>query len=336
MTLNRFCGSGLQAVTFGAMGVASGAPGSGCRRRGREHVARGHRRRRRRPGRPQPAPAPTRTSRSRRGSAPISSRRCEGFSRDDAGSLRARSQARAAAAQDDGAFERSLSPVRDPDGKVVLLEADEYPRPNHGATGSPPCPRPSPRWDRRSLSPDGETYDQVRAPRLPAREGDPAPSTRRETPAGSSTARPRSPGVARRYLDRTACTPRARIGAFASVGTEPVFMLTAPAPASRKALAHASMTPADIDLWEINEAFAAVVLQTIRRARDRSRSASTSTAARSRSAIRSAPRARCSSVPPSTSSSAAIRHRSGHPLHRRRPGNRRDYRAIKRNGSSGG
>ncbi|HEX8111485.1 MAG TPA: acetyl-CoA C-acyltransferase, partial [Kofleriaceae bacterium] len=58
--------------------------------------------------------------------------------------------------------------------------------------------------------------------------------------------------------------PRARIRAFASVGSEPVIMLTGPAPAARKALAIAGLTPADIDLWEINEAFAAVVLQTIR------------------------------------------------------------------------
>jgi acetyl-CoA C-acetyltransferase len=50
----------------------------------------------------------------------------------------------------------------------------------------------------------------------------------------------------------------------ATVGSEPVIMLTAPAPASRKALRHAGMEPKDIDLWEINEAFATVPLQTIR------------------------------------------------------------------------
>jgi acetyl-CoA C-acetyltransferase len=54
--------------------------------------------------------------------------------------------------------------------------------------------------------------------------------------------------------------PRARIRAFASIGTEPTIMLTGPAPASEKALKRAGMKPADIDLWELNEAFAAVVL----------------------------------------------------------------------------
>jgi acetyl-CoA C-acetyltransferase len=59
--------------------------------------------------------------------------------------------------------------------------------------------------------------------------------------------------------------PRARIKAVATVGSDPLLMLTGPAPASRKALAQAGMSVADIDLWEINEAFAAVPLETIRR-----------------------------------------------------------------------
>jgi acetyl-CoA C-acetyltransferase len=58
--------------------------------------------------------------------------------------------------------------------------------------------------------------------------------------------------------------PRARIRAFASVGSEPTIMLTGPAAASRKALRLARMTTGDIDLWEINEAFAAVVLRFMR------------------------------------------------------------------------
>ena len=59
--------------------------------------------------------------------------------------------------------------------------------------------------------------------------------------------------------------PRARIRAMTTIGSDPVLMLTAPAPVSEKALRMAGMTARDIDLWEINEAFAAVVLQTIRR-----------------------------------------------------------------------
>ncbi len=58
--------------------------------------------------------------------------------------------------------------------------------------------------------------------------------------------------------------PRARIRATAAVGSEPVIMLTAPGPAALRALERARMSPGDIDLWEINEAFAAVPLKTIR------------------------------------------------------------------------
>jgi acetyl-CoA C-acetyltransferase len=60
---------------------------------------------------------------------------------------------------------------------------------------------------------------------------------------------------------RLGLTPRARIRAFASIGSEPTIMLTGPAAASRKALRRARMAVADIDLWEINEAFASVVLR---------------------------------------------------------------------------
>src|SRR5262249_2561919 len=63
---------------------------------------------------------------------------------------------------------------------------------------------------------------------------------------------------------RHGLVPRARIRAVGVVGSDPVLMLTGPAPAARKALAAARMSVGDIDLWEINEAFAAVVLQTAR------------------------------------------------------------------------
>jgi acetyl-CoA C-acetyltransferase len=66
------------------------------------------------------------------------------------------------------------------------------------------------------------------------------------------------------YVEAHGLKPRARIRAMATVGAEPIIMLTAPAPASLKALKKAGMHARDIDLWEINEAFAAVPLQTMR------------------------------------------------------------------------
>jgi acetyl-CoA C-acetyltransferase len=66
------------------------------------------------------------------------------------------------------------------------------------------------------------------------------------------------------YADKRGIKPRARIRATATAGAEPVIMLTAPTPASQKALALAGLQASDVDLWEINEAFAAVPLQTAR------------------------------------------------------------------------
>jgi len=66
------------------------------------------------------------------------------------------------------------------------------------------------------------------------------------------------------YANANGLKPRARIRAVATAGAEPVIMLTAPAPASERALKKAGMTASDIDLWEINEAFAVVPLQTMK------------------------------------------------------------------------
>src|SRR5206468_9091621 len=87
-------------------------------------------------------------------------------------------------------------------------------------------------------------------------------STRRATPRGSSTARPcwgnEQVGV------ELGLTPRARILATAVSGADPTIMLTGPAPASRKALTKAGLSVDDLDLIEINEAFAAVVLRFVK------------------------------------------------------------------------
>ena len=79
----------------------------------------------------------------------------------------------------------------------------------------------------------------------------------------SSTAQPLYCSPPGPTYGRTASTPRGRIRATAAVGSEPIIMLTAPGPAAQRCLAKAGMGAADIDLWEINEAFAAVVLKAI-------------------------------------------------------------------------
>jgi acetyl-CoA C-acetyltransferase len=114
-----------------------------------------------------------------------------------------------------------------------------------------------------AVGPAGETLDQLAVARYPA-----AGQVRHVHTAGNSSGL--ADGAAavlvasEDYVRAHGLRPRARVRAMATAGSEPLIMLTAPAPASRRALAAAGMAVGDVDLWEINEAFAVVPLQTIR------------------------------------------------------------------------
>ena len=88
--------------------------------------------------------------------------------------------------------------------------------------------------------------------------------TMRAIRPASSMARPRFSWARRKKGKALGLKPRAKMKAFASIGSEPAIMLTAPAEATRKVLARAGMNVKDIDLFEINEAFASVVLRFMR------------------------------------------------------------------------
>ncbi len=179
-----------------------------------------------------------------------------GISRVDADSYAVESQRRAAAAWQDGRFTRSVVPVADILGQVVL-EHDEHVRP---ATTLAELGGLRPSFERA-----GEEYgfDAIGIQRYPGVE-----RIRHIHHAGNSS------GI----VDGAAATllgsrqagmalglkPRARIRGFASVGTEPTIMLTGPAPAAEKALKRCGMVAGDIDLFEVNEAFAAVVIHFMR------------------------------------------------------------------------
>src|SRR6185369_11084448 len=164
--------------------------------------------------------------------------------------------------QRDGRFQKSLVPVRDPETGTVVL-ADEYPRPDTTAAGLASLKPAFEAQGAAPLGPDGETFDQVALKVYPQ-----VHRIHHVHTAGNSSGVVDGAAAvllaSESYVKAHGVRPRARIRAMATVGSEPVIMLTAPTPASRKALAQAGMQAADIDLWEINEAFAAVPLQTIR------------------------------------------------------------------------
>ncbi|WP_405014019.1 acetyl-CoA C-acetyltransferase [Kitasatospora sp. NBC_01539] len=176
-----------------------------------------------------------------------------GFSRTDVDAFAAESQARAAKAQADGLFDRSVVPVRDRNG-LVVLDRDEFVRPGttvETLAGLKP-----------SFAAIGEMggFDAVALQKYHWVE-----SIDHVHHAGNSSGIVDGAALvaigSREIGERYGLTPRARIVSAAVSGSEPTIMLTGPAPATRKALAKAGLTPGDIDLVEINEAFAAVALR---------------------------------------------------------------------------
>ncbi|MEV7289939.1 acetyl-CoA C-acetyltransferase [Streptomyces sp. NPDC093252] len=177
----------------------------------------------------------------------------EGFSRRDVDEYAALSQERAATAWKEGRFARSVVPVRDRSG-LTVLDHDEHPRPG---TTADSLARLKP-----SFADIGDLggFDAVALQKYHWVE-----RIDHVHHAGNSSGIVDGAALvaigSREIGERYGLTPRARIVSAAVSGSEPTIMLTGPAPATRKALARAGLTIDDIDLIEINEAFAAVVLR---------------------------------------------------------------------------
>ncbi|MFH8803391.1 acetyl-CoA C-acetyltransferase [Streptomyces sp. NPDC017936] len=180
----------------------------------------------------------------------------EGFSRRDVDEYAALSQERAATAWKEGRFDRSVVPVRDRSG-LVVLDHDEHPRPGTTADSLGGL--------KPSFADIGELggFDAVALQKYHWVE-----KIDHVHHAGNSSGIVDGAALvavgSREAGERHGLTPRARIVSAAVSGSEPTIMLTGPAPATRKALAKAGLTIDDIDLVEINEAFAAVVLRFVR------------------------------------------------------------------------
>ncbi|MCY1145074.1 acetyl-CoA C-acetyltransferase [Actinoplanes sp. Pm04-4] len=177
----------------------------------------------------------------------------EGFTREDVDAYAVQSQDRAAKAQAGGHFARSLVPVRDANG-LDILTADEHPRPGSTVESL---------GKLRASFARTEFFDAVALRKYPWLE-----RLEHVHHAGNSSGIVDGAGLvligSSSVGDDLGLTPRARIVGAAVTGADPTLMLTGPAPATLKALAVAGLTTKDIDLFEINEAFAAVVLKYIR------------------------------------------------------------------------
>lgn len=267
VTLDRFCGSGLTAASLAAAQIKSGmedlivaggtemmslitALGEEERAAGFKSLGIGTGNGRLQERHPQ----------SHQGVCADAIASLEGIGREALDAFSLESQQRAARAIKEGRFDRSMVPVVDDEGKVILAK-DEHPRPQTTAQ------------DLAALKPSftqiadfplegGATFRQLINRRYPDLK------IEHFHHAGSSS------GVvdgaaglllaSDTYARKHGLKPRARVVATANIGDDPTLMLNGPVPAAKKVLARAGLTVNDIDLWEVNEAFAVVVEKFIR------------------------------------------------------------------------
>jgi acetyl-CoA C-acetyltransferase len=249
--INRFCASGLDAVNFAAAEIMSGqhdmAVGGGVESMSRVGIgAAGG-------AWPMDPTIAIKTYFLPQGiSADLIATRY-GFSRDDVDAYAVESQKRAAAAWNDGRFKHSVMPVKDVNGLTILAK-DEHMRPS---TTMQSLAQLQPSFVQM-----GEMYgfDAVAVQAHPEVE-----KVDHVHHAGNSSGIVDGAAAvlvgSKKAGRRAGLKARARVKAFANIGSEPAIMLTGPIDVTRKVLKKAGMTLDDIDLIEINEAFASVVLR---------------------------------------------------------------------------
>jgi acetyl-CoA C-acetyltransferase len=268
VTLDRFCGGGISAVSLAAAQVMSGMEdlviaggtemmsGTGAlaqeeRAAGLTMYGMGAGNARLQKVHPQ----------SHQGVCGDAIASLEGISREDLDALGLRSQQRAAVAIAEGRFDKSLVPVVDDEGNVVL-DKDEYPRPQTTAEGLAALQPAFTKIMDFPLDAEGNTARGLINQKYPDLDIQPVhhAGTSSGVVDGAAAVLLASP----EYAAEHGLTARGRIVATANVGDDPTLMLNAPVPAAKKVLKKAGLTKDDIDLWEINEAFAVVAEKFVR------------------------------------------------------------------------
>jgi acetyl-CoA C-acetyltransferase len=185
----------------------------------------------------------------------------EGISRADVDALGLESQKRAAKAIAEGAFAKSVIPVFREDG-TLALDREEFPRPQTTMEGLSQLEASFAKLADLPLDQQGTTFRKLINAVYPDLK------IEHVHHAGNSSGVVDGAAAvllaSKAYADKNGLKPRARVVTMANMGDCPTLMLNAPVPAARKALAKAGLTVDDIDLWEINEAFAVVAEKFIR------------------------------------------------------------------------
>jgi acetyl-CoA C-acetyltransferase len=258
ITIHRFCGSSLSAVGLAAAKIMAGMEdlniAGGAELMSYRQLL---------PRDPSVPPLPDAGNERLRASHPQTSQglcadaiaTLEGIEREELDELAFESQQRAARAIAEGRFDRSLISVYKADG-TLALDREEYPRPQTTREGlaelAPSFAKTAQAVFDESGTTFGDLIQQV-YPDLRINHVHHAGNSSGVVD-GAAALLLASPEYARSH----GLKPRARVVTHAEFGDSPTLMLNAPVPATLKALAKAGLTPADIDLWEVNEAFAVV------------------------------------------------------------------------------
>lgn len=268
VTLDRFCGGGITSVSLAAAQIMSGmedlviAGGTEMMSYANAEAARDQAE-----GKP-PTLMGSHNSRldaahpqSHQGVCGDAIASIEGISREELDAFGLESQRKAARAIAEGRFDRSIVPVIGDNGET-LLDHDEYPRPDTTADGLAALKPAFAAMADWAYDERGTTFRQQIGRRYPDLTIEPVHH------AGNSSGVVDGAAAlllsSAQYARAHGLTPRARIVATANVGDDPTLMLNAPVPAAKKVLAKAGLTKDDIDLWEINEAFAVVAEKFVR------------------------------------------------------------------------
>jgi acetyl-CoA C-acetyltransferase len=263
VTLDRFCGSGITTVNFAASTIMAGMSdmvvAGGC-----EMMSM--------PNRRSPEDGPVtmdqgnlrlraRHPQSHQGICADAIATLEGITREDVDALALESQKRAAAAIAGGHFDKSLVPVYNADG-TLALDKEEFPRPETTAEGLASLKPSFAAMADVPLDEDGTTFRKLITAVHPGLDIQFMHHAGNSSGVvdGSAALLLASP----KYAAEHGLKARAKVIATANMGDSPTLMLNAPVPAARKVLEKAGLTVDDIDLWEINEAFAVVAEKFIR------------------------------------------------------------------------
>ena len=268
VTLNRFCGSGITATNFGAAMIMSGMHdlvisggtemmsyvtwyGAKMREAGLGGGGMGTGNPRLQAKHPQ----------SNQGVCADAIAAMEGISREELEAFGLESQRRAAEALADGRFVNSTIVVKDDDGNVIL-DHEEYPRPDTTKEGLAQLKPAFEMFLDMPSEKDGKTFRQLINQKYPDVEIKPIHHVGISSGVVDGSAAVLL--ASKDYAEAHGLKPRARIVAMTEIGDDPTLMLNAPVPAAKKVLEKAGLSKDDIDVWEINEAFAVVAEKFIR------------------------------------------------------------------------